>query len=142
MAQLEERRLQNEHERIVYQPEYDEELWQDRGFCSFMAFRTEDECRRVFPTLDPVRYDEDDIEDLAIVSTDDSPRQETRSKANRPIVEVVVIVERGLVQHVDAPEGVRVVVKDYDIAPGAERESIQTDPDGGRYTERTWTPAE
>ncbi len=68
-------------QRIVYQPECDEGLWQDTGFCSFMAFRTEDECRRVFPTLDPVRYAEDDIEDLAIVSTDDFPKQ-TRPLAN------------------------------------------------------------
>ena len=107
----------------MYQPEYDEGLWQDTGFYSFMAFRTEDECRRVFPTLDPVRYAEDDIEDLAIVSTDDFPKQ-TRPLANEPIREVVVIVERGLVQHADAPEGVRVVVKDYGIPPGSKRESI------------------
>ena len=141
MTRLEEQRRQNKHERIVYQPEYDEELWQDTGFCSFMAFRTQDECRRVFPTLDPVRYDENDIEDLTIVSTDDFRREEITPMANEPIREVVVIVERGLVQHVDAPEGVRVVVKDYDIAPGSKHESIQTDPDGGRYTEQTWAPA-
>ena len=58
--------------------------------------------------------------------------------ASEPIREVLVIVEHGLVQHVDVPEGVRVVIKDYDINADAEHESIQNDPDGERYTQQVW----
>ena len=64
MTQSEGQRPQNQPERVIYQPEYDEGLWKDMCFYSFMAFRTETECRRVFPTLKPIRYEEDEIEEL------------------------------------------------------------------------------
>ena len=138
MARLEEQRRQNKHERIVYQPEYDEGLWQDTGFYSFMVFRTEDECRRVFPTLKPHQHLEGEIEDLEIVFVENFLREEVNPVSSKPIREVTVIIERGLVQHVEVPEGVRVVIKDYDITPGAEHKSIQTDPDVERYTGQIW----
>ena len=75
-TRLHGQRSRHRHEHSVYQPEYDQVLWEDVGFCSFMVFRTEEECRRVFPTLKPIRYEEHDIEAFRIVLAEDILREE------------------------------------------------------------------
>jgi hypothetical protein len=50
---------------------------------------------------------------------------------------VVVTVEGGVVQHVEVPEGVRVVVRDYD-AEGVEAERLSVDEDGNECVEAVW----
>lgn len=48
-----------------------------------------------------------------------------------------VTVEGGVVQHVEAPEGVRVVVRDYD-AEGCDADRLSVDEDGNEYVEAVW----
>ena len=50
---------------------------------------------------------------------------------------VRITVEGGVVQYVDCPRGVRVVVKDYDT-DGVEEESLQQDENGDTYIEGIW----
>ena len=49
---------------------------------------------------------------------------------------VTVTVEGGVVQHVEVPTGVRVVVKDYDI-DGSESD-LAEDTNGDNYVESVW----
>ncbi len=49
---------------------------------------------------------------------------------------VTVTVEGGVVQHVEVPPGVRVVVKDYDI-DGSESD-LAEDTNGDNYVESIW----
>ncbi|HET6574108.1 MAG TPA: hypothetical protein VFG68_10930 [Fimbriiglobus sp.] len=50
---------------------------------------------------------------------------------------VIVTVEGGVVQHVECPAGVKVVVKDYD-AEGVEADLLSADDHGGEYVESVW----
>ena len=49
---------------------------------------------------------------------------------------MTVTVEGGVVQHVEVPPGVRVVVKDYDI-DGSESD-LAEDTNGDNYVESIW----
>lgn len=50
---------------------------------------------------------------------------------------VVVTVEGGVVQHVEAPAGVKVVVRDYDCE-GADADLVAEDEDGSEFVESVW----
>ncbi len=50
---------------------------------------------------------------------------------------VVVTVEGGVVQHVECPAGVKVVVRDYD-AEGVDADLLSADDDGNEYVESVW----
>ena len=50
---------------------------------------------------------------------------------------VIITVQGGVVQIVECPSDVQVVVKDYDI-DGSE-ESLQKDENGEQFVETTWT---
>jgi hypothetical protein len=50
---------------------------------------------------------------------------------------VVVTVEGGVVQHVECPEGVRVVVRDYDTE-GADADLLTRDENGNECFEAVW----
>jgi hypothetical protein len=50
---------------------------------------------------------------------------------------VTVTVEGGVVQHVEVPEGVRVVVRDYD-AEGVEADRVSVDEGGNECVEAVW----
>jgi hypothetical protein len=50
---------------------------------------------------------------------------------------VRITVEGGVIQHVDCPKGVRVVVKDYDT-DGVEEENLRQDENGDNFLEGTW----
>ena len=52
---------------------------------------------------------------------------------------VKITVEGGVVQHVEVPDGVTVIVRDYDVE-GVEPELLQQDRGGDNYTEAIWTP--
>ncbi len=52
---------------------------------------------------------------------------------------VKIIVEGGVVQHVAVPEGVTVIVWDYDV-DGVESGLLQQDRGGDSYIESIWTP--
>ncbi len=52
---------------------------------------------------------------------------------------VKVTVEGGCVQHVEVPEGVTVIVRDYD-AEGCDPDLIEQDEDGNDYIESIWEP--
>ncbi len=54
---------------------------------------------------------------------------------------VTVSVAGGVVQHVDVPAGVRVVVQDYDV-DGVAEEQLQTDADGTPFVQACWAPDE
>lgn len=49
---------------------------------------------------------------------------------------VTITVEGGVVQHVECPDGVRAVVKDYDI-DGTET-NLAKDENGDKYVEGVW----
>jgi hypothetical protein len=49
---------------------------------------------------------------------------------------VRVTVEGGVIQDIDCPEGVRVIVKDYDT-DGSE-EAVKQDDKGDNYIESVW----
>ena len=49
---------------------------------------------------------------------------------------VHITVEGGVIQHVECPEGVQVVVRDYDTE-GIE-EGLQRDDNGDLFTESVW----
>lgn len=50
---------------------------------------------------------------------------------------VTVTVEGGVVQHVEVPQGVRVVVKDYDVE-GCDDADFDEDENGDEYVESIW----
>lgn len=50
---------------------------------------------------------------------------------------VRVVVEGGVVQHVEVPEGVTVIVRDYDV-DGSEEDQLDQDENGDQYIESTW----
>ena len=50
---------------------------------------------------------------------------------------VRVTVEGGVIQWVEVPEGVTVVVQDYDV-DGSEDDLLQQDNHGDQYIESTW----
>ncbi len=50
---------------------------------------------------------------------------------------VIVTVEGGVVQHVECPDGVKVVVRDYD-AEGSDADLLSVDEDGNEYVEAVW----
>ncbi len=50
---------------------------------------------------------------------------------------VRITVEGGVIQHVDCPKGVRVIVRDYDT-DGVEEENLRQDENGDSYLEGTW----
>ena len=50
---------------------------------------------------------------------------------------VRVTVEGGVVQHVEVPEGVQVIVRDYDV-DGTEEDQLEHDENGDHFTETNW----
>jgi len=50
---------------------------------------------------------------------------------------VRVTVEGGVVQHIEVPEGVQVVVRDYDV-DGTEADQFEQDQNGDRFIESVW----
>ena len=48
-----------------------------------------------------------------------------------------ITVEGGVIQHVECPEGVQVVVRDYDT-DGVPNDQLRQDDNGDRYIESTW----
>ena len=48
-----------------------------------------------------------------------------------------VTVEGGVVQHVEVPEGVQVVVRDYDV-DGTEEDQREQDENGDHFIESNW----
>ncbi len=63
-------------------------------------------------------------------------RERQEPDAAQPQV-VVVTVEGGVVQYVECPEGVRVVVRDYDTE-GVEADLLSRDEDGNECVEAVW----
>ena len=53
---------------------------------------------------------------------------------------VLVTVESGVVQHIEVPEGVQVIVKDYDV-DGTEADQLQQDDNGDQFIEFNWEHA-
>jgi hypothetical protein len=49
---------------------------------------------------------------------------------------VRITVEGGVVQHVECPQGVQVVVRDYDV--DRQDEGLQQDENGDCYVESVW----
>jgi hypothetical protein len=54
---------------------------------------------------------------------------------------VRVVVEGGVIQHVEVPEGVVVVVNDYDVE-GCESNDLQRDGNGDEFAEAIWESEE
>ena len=52
---------------------------------------------------------------------------------------VRVVVHGGVVQHVEVPEGVVVVVNDYDCE-GCDPDLLQQDGNGDEFVEAIWEP--
>ena len=50
---------------------------------------------------------------------------------------VRVTVEGGVVQHVEVPKGVQVIVKDYDVE-GCDEAELEKDESGDNYFEAIW----
>jgi len=50
---------------------------------------------------------------------------------------VRVTVEGGVVQWVEVPEGVTVIVRDYDV-DGSEEDQLDQDENGDQYVEAIW----
>lgn len=50
---------------------------------------------------------------------------------------VRVTVEGGVVQNVEVPEGVQVIVKDYDV-DGSDEDQLERDEDGDSFVESIW----
>ena len=50
---------------------------------------------------------------------------------------VTITVEGGVVQHVDCPQGVQVVIKDYDVE-GCDESDLHKDDNGDQYLESVW----
>ncbi len=47
---------------------------------------------------------------------------------------VRITMEGGVIQHIDCPKGVKVIVRDYDT-DGVEQENLQQDEHGDHYLE-------
>jgi hypothetical protein len=54
---------------------------------------------------------------------------------------VRVVVSGGVVQHVEVPEGVIVVVNDYDVE-GSDPSILQEDGNGDEFIEAIWEPGD
>ena len=54
---------------------------------------------------------------------------------------VEVVVSGGFVQRVSMPQGVSVIVRDYDTI-GCDGYGVLIDDDGNEYTETLWTDAD
>lgn len=54
------------------------------------------------------------------------------------LLSVQVIVEGGVVQHVEVPKGVQVVIADYDV-DGSDPDDLKTDDNGDPFCESIWT---
>lgn len=52
-------------------------------------------------------------------------------------IEIVIDVEGGLIQHIDMPNGVRVIVHDYDVE-WVDEAWTELDEDGDEYIESVW----
>lgn len=50
---------------------------------------------------------------------------------------VRVTVEGGVVQHVEVPEGVQVIVRDYDVE-GTDADELEQDENGDQFIESFW----
>ena len=50
---------------------------------------------------------------------------------------VQITMEGGVIQDIEVPEGVRVIVRDYD-SDGVEEESLCKDDNGDNYIETIW----
>jgi hypothetical protein len=50
---------------------------------------------------------------------------------------VRVTIEGGVCQHVEVPEGVTVIVRDYDV-DGTDAEEFEQDDNGDKFIEATW----
>jgi hypothetical protein len=50
---------------------------------------------------------------------------------------VTVTVDGGVVQHVEVPEGVRAVVRDYDV-DGTDEDQLEQDENGDSFTKSIW----
>lgn len=50
---------------------------------------------------------------------------------------VRVTVEGGVVQHVEVPEGVQVVVRDYDV-DSTDADELEQDENGDHFIESIW----
>lgn len=50
---------------------------------------------------------------------------------------VRVTVEGGVVQHVEVPEGVQVIVRDYDV-DGTDADELEQDENGDHFIESIW----
>lgn len=48
-----------------------------------------------------------------------------------------VTVEGGVVQHVEVPEGVQVIVRDYDVED-TDADELEQDENGDQFIESTW----
>jgi hypothetical protein len=56
---------------------------------------------------------------------------------NQTMKIVRVTVKGGVVQHVEIPEGVKVIIRDYDV-DCSEDNQLQQDEDGDKYIESIW----
>jgi hypothetical protein len=52
---------------------------------------------------------------------------------------VVVTMEGGVIQHIECPDGVSVVIRDYDIED-ADPCSLNVDEHGNRFLATSWPP--
>jgi hypothetical protein len=60
------------------------------------------------------------------------PRRESKAMKT-----VRLTVEGGVVEHVEVPEGVQVIVRDYDV-DGTEVDQLQQDENGDQFIESIW----
>jgi hypothetical protein len=70
-----------------YQPENNEEIWEEEGFYSFMVNLSKKQARTDFPTLKILTYKDDDIEDPTFVDHEcswDTVKWETVASAEIP----------------------------------------------------------
>jgi hypothetical protein len=69
---------------------------------------------------------------------DENDTSQTNVRGAKAMGKIVrVTVEGGVIQHVECPEGVQVIVKDYDT-DGVDEESLQHDENGDSYIESIW----
>jgi hypothetical protein len=76
---------------------------------------------------------------LVLMESDEKVEWEREGEESRNEVEVVVVmVEGGLVQGVQCPEGVQVRVRDYDVEEGCAADTRLADEDGREYVEHIY----
>lgn len=51
----------------IYQPDYDEKIWDDKEFYGWMVYRSKKKAQANFPTLEIIEYKTGDIEDPTFV---------------------------------------------------------------------------